>query len=86
MTKEEFVKSIRETAEEYFRSGTYFCSEAVLQTINDALGQPMPEDGIKFPHRDGQGSVPLRSSIRRRNGVRDCVRTHEGSADEPQDV
>ena len=46
--KEKFVRSIRETAEEYFRSGTFFCSEAVLQTINDALGKPFADDIVKM--------------------------------------
>lgn len=48
MKKEELLKEIRETAEEYFRSGTYFCSEAVVQTINDALGQPFDESIVKM--------------------------------------
>ncbi len=48
MTREEYVKSIRETAEEYFRSGTFFCSEAVLQTINDALGKPFSDEIVKM--------------------------------------
>ncbi|MBQ7215446.1 MAG: C_GCAxxG_C_C family protein [Synergistaceae bacterium] len=48
MTREDFVKSIRETAEEYFRSGTFFCSEAVLQTINDALGKPFSDEIVKM--------------------------------------
>lgn len=48
MTREEYVKSIRDTAEEYFRSGTYFCSEAVLQTINDALGKPFSDEIVRM--------------------------------------
>lgn len=48
MTKEQYLIQIRETAEEYFRSGTYFCSEAVVQTINDALGQPFDESIVKM--------------------------------------
>lgn len=48
MTREEYVKSIRETAEEYFRSSTFFCSEAVLQTINDALGKPFSDEIVKM--------------------------------------
>lgn len=47
-TREEYVKSIRETAEEYFRSGTYFCSEAIVQTLNDALGKPYGDDVVKL--------------------------------------
>lgn len=48
MTKEQYLKEIRETAEEYFRSGTFFCSEAVLQTINDALGKPYDDSIVKM--------------------------------------
>ena len=47
-TKKEYLKEIRQTAEEYFRSGTFFCSEAVLQTINDALGKPYNDDIVKM--------------------------------------
>lgn len=48
MTKDQYLTQIRETAEEYFRSGTYFCSEAVVQTINDALGQPFDPSIVKM--------------------------------------
>ena len=48
MTREEYVKSIRETAEEYFRSGTFFCSEAVLQTINDELVKQFTDEIVKM--------------------------------------
>ena len=47
-TKESYLKGIREIAEEYFRSGTFYCSEAVLQTINDALGKPYNDDIVKM--------------------------------------
>lgn len=46
-SKNEYLTEIRETAEEYFRSGTFFCSEAVVQTINDALGKPFHDDIVK---------------------------------------
>ena len=46
--KEEYLKKIRETAEEYYRKGELFCSEAVVQTINDALGKPYPEEVVKM--------------------------------------
>lgn len=48
MTKQEYLKGIRETAEGYFRRGEFFCSEAVLQTINDALGKPYPDNVVKL--------------------------------------
>ncbi|AGT43424.1 C-GCAxxG-C-C family protein [Treponema pedis] len=47
-TKNEYLQEIKNTAEEYFRSGTFFCSEAVVQTINDALGKPYSDDIVKM--------------------------------------
>lgn len=44
----EFLDQIQETAEGYFRRGEFFCSEAVVQTINDALGKPMPEEVVRM--------------------------------------
>ncbi len=46
--KQEYLNGIRETAEEYFRKGEFFCSESVVKTINDALGQPYPDDVVKL--------------------------------------
>lgn len=42
MKKEDYLDYIEETASGYFDRGEFFCSEAVVKTINDALGQPMP--------------------------------------------
>ncbi len=47
-TKEELLDKVQANAEELFRSGTYFCSEAVLQTINEFLGKPYGEDIVKL--------------------------------------
>lgn len=47
-TKEELLKEIRETAEELYRDGTFFCSEAVVQTINDVLGKPFDDSVVKM--------------------------------------
>lgn len=47
-TKQEFLDEIRSTAEDYFRRGEFFCSEAVVQTINDALGKPFPDTIVKM--------------------------------------
>ncbi|HBF0727818.1 TPA: C_GCAxxG_C_C family protein [Clostridioides difficile] len=47
-TKEEYLKEVRTISEEYFRKGEFFCSEAVLQTINDALGQPLSPEITKL--------------------------------------
>lgn len=46
--KEKYLTTIRETAEEYFRKGEFFCSESVVKTINDALGNPYSEDVVKL--------------------------------------
>ena len=48
ITKEQYLDHVRDIAEEYFRSGTYFCSEAVVQTLNDELGNPLPEEVVKM--------------------------------------
>lgn len=47
-TKEQLVADAKRTAEDYFRQGKYFCSEAVVQTINDLLGRPMPQDAVRM--------------------------------------
>lgn len=46
--KQKYLDNIRETAEEYFRKGEFFCSESVVQTINDALGKPYPQEVVKL--------------------------------------
>lgn len=46
--QEQCSKSIRETAETYFRNGEFFCSEAVVKTLNDALGKPYPDEVVKL--------------------------------------
>ncbi len=43
-----YVETVKKTAEDYFRKGEFFCSEAVVQTMNDALGRPYPEDVVKL--------------------------------------
>ena len=35
---------IRKIAEEYDRSGQYYCSEAIVKTINDEFGFGYPDD------------------------------------------
>lgn len=48
MTKEELIKNVRETAEGYFERGEFFCSEAVVKTINDLLDNPYDESVTKL--------------------------------------
>lgn len=48
LTKEELLDKVQQNAEELFRSGIYFCSEAVLQTINEALNKPYSEDVVRL--------------------------------------
>jgi C_GCAxxG_C_C family probable redox protein len=38
---------IRQVAEEYYRSGQFYCSEAIVKTINDAFGLGYPERVIR---------------------------------------
>jgi len=47
-TKEEILEKIQSESEELFRSGTYFCSESVVQTINDLLGRPYDPSVVKL--------------------------------------
>lgn len=46
--EQKYLETIKETAQTYFRNGELFCSEAVVQTINDALGKPYSEDVVKL--------------------------------------
>jgi C_GCAxxG_C_C family probable redox protein len=39
---------IRKTAEAYYRSGQFYCSEAIVKTINDAFGLNYPDRVIKL--------------------------------------
>jgi len=39
---------IRLTAEEYYRSGQYYCSEAIVKTINDAFGLNHPGQVVRM--------------------------------------
>ena len=39
---------IRQVAEEYYRSGQFYCSEAIVKTINDAFGLMYPERVIRM--------------------------------------
>ncbi|MDO5096278.1 MAG: C-GCAxxG-C-C family protein [Peptostreptococcaceae bacterium] len=48
LTKEERLDLIQKQAEELYRSGTYFCSEAVVQTINEALDEPFAKEVVKM--------------------------------------
>jgi C_GCAxxG_C_C family probable redox protein len=41
------VESVRKKAEGYFARGEFFCSEAVVHTINELLGWPFPEEVVK---------------------------------------
>jgi len=48
LTKEEILDKVQSNAEELFRSGIFFCSEAVVQTINELLGKPYDENIVKM--------------------------------------
>ncbi|WP_251859660.1 C-GCAxxG-C-C family protein [Clostridium sp. Marseille-Q2269] len=48
LTKDELLNKVQAKAEEYFRSGTFFCSESVVQTINELLGKPYDEKMVKM--------------------------------------
>jgi C_GCAxxG_C_C family probable redox protein len=42
------VKEAREKAEEYFRKGDFYCSESVLTTINEMLGEEVDPEIVKL--------------------------------------
>lgn len=44
----ELIEKVRETAEGYFDRGEFFCSEAVVHTINQLLGSPFPHEITKL--------------------------------------
>ena len=48
VSKEQYLDHVKGIAEEYFRSGTFFCSEAVVQTLNDELDNPLPEEVVRM--------------------------------------
>ena len=48
MNKQELLTKVREEAEGYFARGEFFCSEAVLTTINNLLGKPYADDVVKM--------------------------------------
>ncbi len=48
MTKEELLEKVKEEAKGYFERGEFFCSEAVVQTINNLLGNPYDNNIVKI--------------------------------------
>ena len=48
MTQQELIDAVRSKAEGYFQRGEFFCSEAVIHTINELMGWPFPEEITKL--------------------------------------
>ncbi|MDF2613613.1 MAG: hypothetical protein K0S71_1399 [Clostridia bacterium] len=48
MKKIELIETVRRQSEGYFERGEFFCSEAVVHTINELLGWPFEEDVVKL--------------------------------------
>lgn len=46
--QEKLVKEAREKAEDYFRRGDFLCSESVLTTINELLGEEFSPEIVKL--------------------------------------
>ena len=42
------LEKIKSTAEEYYRSGDFYCSEAIVKTIKDAFQLPVSDDVISM--------------------------------------
>jgi len=47
MTMPVDVGRIRRTAEDYYRRGDFYCSEAIVKTIRDEFALPVPEEVVK---------------------------------------
>jgi hypothetical protein len=48
MIRDVDLEKIRTTAEEYYRSGDFYCSEAVVKTIKDAFSLPVSDEVISM--------------------------------------
>ena len=48
MTKQELLDKVRVEAEGYFDRGEFFCSESVVHTINNLLGNPYSDEVVKM--------------------------------------
>lgn len=48
MTKKELLDKVRKEAEGYFARGEFFCSESIVQTINNLLGKPYEDSIVKM--------------------------------------
>lgn len=48
MNKDVIIENVRKQAEGYFDRGEFFCSEAVVHTINQLLDNPFPEEVTKL--------------------------------------
>lgn len=71
------LERIRKIAEDYYRNGDFYCSEAVVKTIIDEFQIDVSEDVIKmasgFPVGMGGMGMYLRCSDRRSHGNRPCL-------------
>lgn len=47
-TKDQLLDMVQAKAEEKFRTGTFFCSEAVVSVLNQYLGYPYPEEVVRL--------------------------------------
>lgn len=48
LTKDELLDKVEAEAEELYRSGTFYCSEAIVQVINEILGKPYDDSIVKM--------------------------------------
>lgn len=46
MTTDVDIAKIRNTAEEYYRNGDYYCSEAIVKVIKDEFALPISDDVV----------------------------------------
>jgi C_GCAxxG_C_C family probable redox protein len=48
LTREEILDMVQANAEELYRNGTFYCSESVVQTINELLEKPYDPSVVKL--------------------------------------
>ncbi|AZO94723.1 C-GCAxxG-C-C family protein [Halocella sp. SP3-1] len=48
LKQEKLIKEARKKAEDYFRKGNFFCSESVLTTVNELLGEEVSPEIVKL--------------------------------------
>ncbi|HWR39156.1 MAG TPA: C-GCAxxG-C-C family protein [Patescibacteria group bacterium] len=46
MKKDVSISEIRKTAEDYYRNGDFYCSEAIVKSLKDGFSLPIADDAV----------------------------------------